>query len=190
MLVPSRKACEILGVHPNTLRKWHKEGKIQAVRMPGGNRRFDVNSILQTTMPKKKIICYCRVSSRKQIDDLERQVQFMKANFKDAEVIQDVGSGLNFKRKGLLALIKEINQGTIGTVVVAHRDRLCRFGFDLFQWICNENDTKLLVLNELSLSPEEELTRDLLSIIHVFSCRVNGLRSYRTRIKEDSAVSK
>ncbi|CAN2040547.1 putative resolvase [Candidatus Magnetomoraceae bacterium gMMP-15] len=97
--------------------------------------------------------------------------------------------GLNFKRKGLITLLDRCYNGVVGTVVVAHRDRLARFGFDIFKHAIESNGGKLMVLDKISCSPEEELTQDLLSILHVFSCRMHGLRSYRKKIKKDTALS-
>ena len=177
--VPSRKASEILGVHPNTLRSWESTGKIKAIRTPSNQRLYDVTSITVNKETPKKSICYCRVSSAKQKDDLQRQINYLKEQFPNYDIITDIGSGLNFKRKGLQAILELAMQKNIKEVVVAHRDRLCRFGFDLIQWIIEKNQGKLVVLNEVHLSQEEELTEDLLSIVHVFSCRINGGRKYK-----------
>ena len=120
-----------------------------------------------------------------QKEDLERQVLFLKQKYPDYEVVTDVGSGLNFKRKGFRRVLESVLSNSVSEIVVAHRDRLCRFGFELVQWICDKSDTKLVVLEQTSLSPTEELTKDLLSIIHVFSCRLYGLRKYSSSIKKD-----
>lgn len=188
MYVPSRKACLELGVHANTLRRWADEGKIRYIRTAGGKRLYDCSSIEQNSSTKKNY-CYCRVSSSKQKDDLERQVQFMQSKYPDHTILKDVGSGLNFKRKQLRFLLEECSQGRVGEVVVAYRDRLCRFGFELLEWFFSKNSVKLVVLEQQELSPQQELVADLISVITVFSCRVHGLRKYRDKIEEDKTLS-
>ena len=187
MYVPSRKACLELGVHANTLRRWADEGKIRYIRTAGGKRLYDCSSIEQSSSTKKNY-CYCRVSSSKQKDDLERQVQFMSERFPDHTVLKDVGSGLTFNRKQLLFLLEECAMGRVGEVVVVYRDRLCRFGFELLEWFFSKNSVKLVVLEQKEFSPQQELVADLLSIIRTFSCRVHGLRKYCDKIKEDSSL--
>jgi predicted site-specific integrase-resolvase len=179
--VPSRVAAKKLGLHPNTLRKWADAGKINHVKMASGQRRYDIETFLGEASPAETI-CYCRVSSYKQKDDLRRQVAFMSEQFPAARIIKDIGSGINFKRKGLKAVLDSALDGHKLTVVVAHKDRLCRFGFDLIQWLIERSGGEVLVLNESKLSPEAELTQDLLTILHVFSCRMHGLRSYKDKI--------
>ena len=184
MYITSKNACEHFGIHANTLRKWADEGKIAHIRSPSGQRLYDVSSVGKKIDTRTKI-CYARVSSVSQKEDLERQVLFLKQKYPDYEVVTDVGSGLNFKRKGFRRVLESVLSNSVSEIVVAHRDRLCRFGFELVQWICDKSDTKLVVLEQTSLSPTEELTKDLLSIIHVFSCRLYGLRKYSSSIKKD-----
>jgi predicted site-specific integrase-resolvase len=189
MYIPSRKAVKYLGVCANTLRKWADEGKIKYIRNPAGQRLYDVKSIEQSS-PTCKSYCYCRVSSHKQKDDLERQENFMRERYPDHKVISDIGSGINFKRKKLLWLLEQATLGAVKEVVVAHRDRLSRFGFELIEWLFSNYNVKLVVLNQSKSSPQEELVTDLLSIITVFSCRVHGLRKYSGKIKEDKDLPK
>jgi excisionase family DNA binding protein len=184
----SRKACQELGVHANTLRRWASQGKINYIKTDAGQRLYDVKHFVEKTSLLKNI-CYCRVSSSKQKDDLERQVQYMKERYPEYETIKDIGSGINFKRKGFKTLLEYAEKGILKEAVVAHRDRLCRFGFDLIKWFIEKNGGKLVVLEEISLSPQEELVKDLLSIINIFSCRVNGLRKYSKKVKEDKDLS-
>ncbi|BAP54456.1 site-specific integrase-resolvase [Thioploca ingrica] len=106
----------------------------------------------------------------------------MQQHYSDAEIVKDIGSGLHFKRKGLNAILERAMHGDCIRLVVAHRDRLARFGADLVRFIIETNGGKLVVLSEDSLSPEPELTRDLLNIIHVFSCRMHGLRKYKKQV--------
>ena len=192
MLVPIRKAAELTGLHPNTLRQYADEGKIKAVRLPSGHRRFDVSDLPGATGKDGKgsnLVCYCRVSSSKQKDDLVRQVAQMRNKFPGADIVKDVGSGLNFKRKGIRSLLERLMQGDKLTLIVSHRDRLCRFGFELFEWLIDRNGGELMVLDGTEHSPERELTEDLLAILHVFSCRMHGLRRYSKQIEEDPDLS-
>ncbi|NEQ86156.1 MAG: IS607 family transposase [Moorea sp. SIO1F2] len=189
--VPPRVASIRLGVSTRTLERWLEEGKIQGIKTPGGQRRYDLDSVV--SIPTKKTdrgdratILYARVSSRSQKNDLEQQVQFLKSRYPKAEIIKDVGSGLNFKRKGLQSLLDRVLNGTCKYIVVAHKDRLCRFGFDLISWLCSKFQTKILVLDEKNLSPEQEMVEDVLAVIHVFSCRLYGLRKYKKKIIEDN----
>ena len=187
--VPLRKAVEILGLHQNTLRKYADEGKIQSIKNEAGQRLFDVESYVRGAVGTS-LVCYCRVSSAKQKDDLERQVEFMRQQYPTAEIIKDIGSGLNFKRKGLRALLDRLMRGDKLKVIVACRDRLCRFGFELFQYLVEQNGGEIVVLDKTVHCPESELTADLLAILHVFSCRMHGLRSYSKQIKEDPNIPK
>lgn len=182
-----REAVKLLGLHPNTIRKYEKEGIIKAIRNKAGQRLLDVESYLGYKS-KARTICYCRVSSGKQKDDLARQVVYMQEQFPDAEIIQDIGSGINFKRKGLNSILESAIRGDKCTVIVAHRDRLARFGVELIEFVLGQHGGKLLVLDKTVHSPEQELTQDLLSILTVFSCRMHGLRSYCNKIKDDKAL--
>lgn len=180
--VPLRKAIEYFGVCANTLRKWADEGKIETIRTPGGRRLFKLNSLNRGARRK---VCYCRVSSRNQRDDLKNQIRYMSERFPDHEIVYDIGSGLNWNRKKFNELLESILRGEVDRVVVAHKDRLCRFGFELLEKVAAANGCELVVLNDSSLSPAEELVNDLVSIIHVFSCRLYGLRKYATAVSKD-----
>ncbi|MBD2552650.1 IS607 family transposase [Limnothrix sp. FACHB-708] len=187
--IPLRKAVEFLGLHPNTLRKYADEGKIESIRNEAGQRLYNVESYGRKAT-RSIVVCYCRVSSAKQRDDLARQIQFMRDRYPDAEIIQDIGSGLNFKRKGLQSLLVRLMRGDQLQIVVACRDRLCRFGFELFEFMVQQNGGELMVLDQSVHCPESELTADLLAILHLFSRRMPGLRSYRKAIQEDPNLPK
>ena len=146
MLVPLRKAVQHLGLHPNTLRKYADEGKIKTIKNEAGQRLFDVQSYINGAT-RASLICYCRVSSVKQRDDLNRQVIYMQSLYPEAEVIRDIGSGINFKRKGLCSLLDRLMRGDKLTLIVAHRDRLARFGFELIQYMVEQNGGKIVVLD-------------------------------------------
>ena len=186
--VPGRVATEALGLCQNTLRKYADEGRIKVIKSAFGHRRYDLDSFTGKCA-ETALVCYCRASSVKQRDDLARQVAFMRSEFPKADIIQDIGSGLNFKRKGLRSLLERVLRGDKLTLVVAHRDRLCRFGFDLFRYLIEQNGGELMVLDNAESSPEKELTDDLLAILHVFSCRMHGLRRYSSQIKKDKNLS-
>ena len=145
-----KEARKHFNVSDNTLRKWHKEGKIEVVR-PGksksSHRRYKIiipeNKPQQSTRQK---ICYARVSNREQKKDLERQVSLLKTKYPNHRIIKDIGSGLDFKRKGLKTLLDESIKGNIQELVITNKDRLCRFGFELFQQIISTNNGEILVL--------------------------------------------
>jgi len=173
----------LYGISSSTLREWDRKGKIETIRTPSNQRRYDISSITKTTnkirtLNNKKKICYCRVSSKKQMDDLERQKSYLSSKFPNHEIVSDIGSGINWKRKELLSILEQSNKGLIEEVVVAHRDRLARFCFELLHWLLEKNGTKLVVLND-EVSEEEKLSDDIMSIIHIFSCRKMGKRKYK-----------
>ena len=194
--IPSRKAAEKLGVHPNTLRRMANKNDIEYIRI-GNNRLYNVNKFINEKSNKKSdkpldklSICYCRVSTYGQKNDLDRQVKYMEERFPNHTIIKDIGSGLNFKRKGLKTILDKAHQGLISEVVVAHKDRMCRFGFELIEYILrSQSDARIVILDDHKSTPEEELTNDLLQIITVFGARVNGLRKYHNKIKNDPSLS-
>ena len=184
-----------LGVTTQTLVNWSKQGKIKTIKTPSGRRMYSKKDVLSHTsvnQTRSKVqICYARVSSKKQIDDLERQKGFLKSQFPGCELVTDIASGVNWKRKGLNSILERAMQGEIREVVVAHRDRLCRFAFDHFKHLLGLCNVQLTVLdNEESKPSEQELAEDILSIIHIFSCRQMGRRRYSNSGKENTIVSR
>ena len=176
-------------MHPNTLRSWESKNLIEAIKTPSGQRLYNIDSYVgkfidKTESKKRTNYIYARVSSKGQKDDLKTQIQLLSLKFPSYEVISDIGSGLNYNRKGLKTILDKCLQGDIGQVVVTYKDRLCRFGFDAFEYLINKSGGKLVVLNDITSSPQEEMVKDLTSIIHVFSCRLYGLRRYKKEIKE------
>jgi predicted site-specific integrase-resolvase len=182
--VTSKEASKLLGLHPNTLRHYADNGTIETYRTKSGQRRYNVEAYLGL-QKQSSTICYCRVSSPKQREDLKRQVQFMREQYPEAEVIKDIGNGLNYKHKGLKTLLGRAMRGEQLEIVVAHKDRLARFGFELIEWIIQQSSGRIVVLKQTNLSPEQELTNDLLSILHVFSCRMHELRNYKKQVRQD-----
>jgi len=133
-----REASQILQVSERTLRNWDRDGKIRTIRTPTGHRRYDIDSVVNPEGDTRIRILYPRVSSYKQKSDLERQADYLQSLFTDGLIIKDIGSGLNYKRKGLLSLLGQVLSGNVREVVVCHKDRLVRFGFDLIEWFCQQ----------------------------------------------------
>ncbi len=183
--VTPREAASLLGVHVSSLRRWESEGKLKAIRTPGGQRRYQLEEVEKAAGISRSVVtvCYARVSTHSQRDDLERQLEFLRSRFPEAEYLSEVGSGLNFRRRKFQNILDRIFTGDIQRLVVAHPDRLVRFGFELVKWLCDKTGCELLVLNERKLSPEQELIHDMLSIVHCFSSRLYGLRKYKQQVR-------
>lgn len=188
-------AKQVLGVCGATLRQWADSGLITSFKTPGGKYRYLVDNVisggssraeeLQRPATEKQKVCYCRVSSAGQKADLDRQAEYMRSSYPGHTIIRDVGSGINFKRKGLQTVLELTFRGCLEEVVVAYRDRLCRFAFELVAWIFHQHGVRLVVLNEEVGGCEAELSQDLLAIVQVFCCRINGKRKYsKQRIEE------
>ncbi len=193
-----QKATKLYGFSSQILRKWENAGLIKSQRTPRNTRMYrkcDLESALginesQNINEQKKNIVYCRVSSKKQSNDLKRQSEFLRSLYPEYILIEDVGSGINFTRKGLQTILEYAMQGNLGEVVVAHRDRLSRFGFELLEVIISKGGGSITVLeNESGKSKEEELAEDLLAIIHVFNCRQMGKRRYGNKKSQNQDLS-
>jgi predicted site-specific integrase-resolvase len=156
-----------------------------------GARRYcleDIQDLLhrRDNPPEKKKICYCRVSSSKQMDDLERQENYFRSIYPGHQLVTDIGSGINWKRKGLQAILEQAMSGIISEIVVAHRDRLCRFAFELLESIFSRCQVKLVVLDaQEHQSSDSDLADDILSIIHIYSCRSMGKRRHQNKKDKD-----
>lgn len=182
-----------LGVTVKTLQRWDNSGKLPAKRTVSNYRYYTDDDLriakgLQPLESKKKVVVYCRVSSNNQKSELLNQVNAMEIfcgakGLSIDELVREVGGGLNFKRKKFLNLMFSILKGEIKTVVVAHKDRLCRFAFEFIEELALSYGCEIIVANQESLSPQQELVEDLMAIIHCFSCRLYGLRSYSTELK-------
>lgn len=188
--IPFKQVHEKYGVSNSTLKKWEKDGKIEAIKSDGKKRFYSVNSLeklFKLDEKKKKErrkVCYARVSSQKQKNDLDRQINDLKSKYPTHEIIKDIGSGVNFKRKGFCSLVESIIDGDIEELVVSYKDRLCRFGFDFIERICKKTGCEIVVLNKNDGSTEfQDLADDLLSIVTVFTAKNNGLRSAENRKK-------
>ena len=189
------EASKITGLSIQTIRKLGDKKEIKCFKTPSGHRRFnkqdlekfcDSNTINEEKSENTQVnYIYTRVSSKKQLDDLSRQIKYIqqqKPEYSSYISISDIASGINFKRKGLQTILDSCIQGIIGEVIVAHRDRLSRFGFDLIKLIIEKAGGTITVIDDTQhKSTEQELAEDLLSIIHIYSCRQMGKRSYKTK---------
>ena len=193
MTISIGDAAKELGISVITLRRWADSGKIRSERSPTGHRRFylaDIKRITPRNLDKvdeRITINYARVSSHDQKQDLVRQVQVLEAfsgsNGWEFETIKDMGSGLNYQKKGLQKLIKRILHGDVGRLVLTHKGRLLRFGSELVFAICEEMETEVVIINKTSeeVSFEQELVQDVLELITVFSARLYGYRSNKNK---------
>ena len=187
----SKTVTQLLGVTAQTLRNWDKEGKLKPTyTKSNGYRYYSEESILSYTQERKtkknlNVIGYARVTSKKQSDDLERQVENIKTylsnKYETFEIITDIGSGINYNKPGLLKLIEKINKKEVDLIVVLYKDRLLRFGFELVEHFANLNNVKIEILDRIDKTQDEELVEDLIQIITVFSCKIQGKRKGKTK---------
>ena len=192
--------AELLGVSVKTLQRWDRDGILKANRTPTNRRYYTYDQYLQfkgiqTENDIRDTVIYARVSTRNQKDDLQNQVEFLKqfCNAKGIIVnqcVEDFGSGLNYNRKKWNRLLDEVMANKIKTIVISNKDRFIRFGYDWFEKFCEKFNTKIIIVNNETLSPNEELVQDIISILHVFSCRLYGLRKYKNQIKGDEEIAK
>ena len=184
---------------PQTLRNWDKSGKLIPSHTGSNGYRYyshqqlkDILNIEDNSEKSRIIIGYCRVSSNKQKDDLERQIYNMKKYLdslnKPYEIITDIGSGINYKKKGLRELLKRINSKEVDKIIILYKDRLLRFGFELIEYMANLNGCEIEILDSTEKTQQEELVEDLIQIITVFSCRLQGRRANKTRKMIDELI--
>ena len=210
--VKGNKASEILGIHQRTLYQWEEKGWIETKRTKGGMRMYNVDKYLYEEKKKNEdvqtsncdeinelcknnkrlSINYVRVSSAGQKDDLERQENMITKEYPNNITIKDVGSGINMNRRGLRKIIDLAIEGKIEKVVVIHKDRLTRFGYDLIvDLIKKYSDGKVIVMDEKKdMEPEEELVKDVLQIMNVFVAKMNGMRKYKKKKSKSKAKAK
>lgn len=190
--------AKMLNVSVKTLQRWDNENILKAYRNPKGRRYYTQEQYLAFTGASsnidKKIVIYTRVSTNNQKDDLNNQVEFLKnyANSKGLiinEIITDIGSGLNYSRKKWNELITDCINQKVQTIIISNKDRFIRFGYDWFERFLLNYGVNIIIVNNDKLSPNEELIQDLISIIHVFSCKIYGLRKYKKSISEDKDVN-
>lgn len=210
--VKGNKASEILGIHQRTLYQWEEKGWIETKRTKGGMRMYNVDKYLYEEKKKNEdvqtsncdeinelcknnkrlSINYVRVSSAGQKDNLERQENMITKEYPNNITIKDVGSGINMNRRGLRKIIDLAIEGKIEKVVVIHKDRLTRFGYDLIvDLIKKYSDGKVIVMDEKKdMEPEEELVKDVLQIMNVFVAKMNGMRKYKKKKSKSKAKAK
>ncbi len=188
----------LIGKSVLTLQKWDRKGILKAHRSPTNRRYYTHDQYLQyrglVAQEHGLTIVYARVSGVAQKPDLAHQINALEAYCKQQSIkvdewMSDIGSGLNYKRKQFLRLMEMVELGQVRRLVIAHRDRLVRFGYDYFEAFCQRLNTEIVVINGEAMSPEQELLRDLLAIITVFGARLHGLRSYR-KVLKDAALQK
>lgn len=186
---------KIINVKVKTLQKWDRDGVLVAKRTPTNRRYYTHQQYLEyigvsATKTTKDNVIYARVSTRDQKDDLANQISFIseycqRNGIPIQNIYSDYGSGLNYKRKRWNELIDDCIDGKIDTIVISYKDRFTRFGFEWFSnFLSTRFNVKIIILNDIITSPEDELVQDLISIIHVFSCRIYGLRKYKTKIQK------
>lgn len=183
------KFSKIIGVTPQTLRNWDRSGKLHPHHTSSNGYRYyseeQINSVTGIIEKPRKVFGYCRVSSPKQKDDLERQVENIKtylyAQGRPFEIITDIGSGINYRKKGLQDLIRKIESNQAEKVVILYKDRLLRFGFDLIETIAAIHNCKIEIVDTTQKSEQQELVEDLVQIITVFSCKLQGKRANKAK---------
>ena len=187
----AKTVTQILGVTAQTLRNWDKEGKLKpSYTKSNGYRYYSEEDVLSYTKERdrkkeKKLIGYVRVSSKKQEDDLLRQKEnlekYLIGTNQEYEIISDIGSGINYSKPGLRKLIEKINKKEVDEIVVLYKDRLLRYGFELVEYFAALNNVKIIVLDKINKTEDEELVEDLVQIITVFSCKIQGKRKSKTK---------
>ena len=189
--IPRKEALKILDIHYHTLYKLVENKEIE-ILIIGNKNYYNINGYLKKNginlekQKEKKNIAYCRVSSQKQKEDLNRQIEYMKEKYPKHEIISDIGSGLNMNRKGLQKIIDMGIKGEINELVITYKDRLARFGYDMIENIIEKYSSgKLIVINnEIEKTPLEEVSEDILSIMNVYVAKINGLRKYKQKLKK------
>lgn len=197
MLYSIGKFATKIGVTAQTLRNWHTSTELVPFKITKGKTRYYSEQQLNTYLNKSiapitEICIYARVSNRSQQDDLKNQISFLKqfCNAKGYITTEftDIGSGLNFKRKQWNTLLEKVQKREVEKIVITHKDRFIRFGFDWFESFCSKFGCTIEIINNEVLSPQAEMVQDLISIIHVFSCKIYGLRKYKKVISNDCSI--
>ena len=187
-LYTRKEASAKTGLHCNTLYRYAVSGKIKTKKTPGGHILYDISSLINDSDSEdeaNRCVCYCRVSTHGQKEDLQRQVAYMSEKYPEHEIISDIGSGINFKRKGLRKIINYALEGDLKQLIVSYKDRLCRIGYDLIEYLLTEySDTEIIVDSHKEETVQEEIANDILQIINVYSAKVNGMRSYKAKNKK------
>lgn len=182
----SKKACEILNVHPRTLYQWEEKGWIETVRTVGGMRMYNVKKYLEDNniVDNNKInVCYARVSTINQKEYLERQKKELISKYPNYELIEDIGSGMNLNKRGIQKIIDYAIEGKLNKVIVCYKDRLTRFGYDFIENLIKKySNGSIEILNETleELTDEQEMALDIVQVLNIYSAKINGKRKYKT----------
>lgn len=200
--------AERIGKSASSLRNWDRNGTLKPSYIsPGGHRMYSEEQACEFLgvpyisahddtykQTSRKVIGYCRVSTRKQKDDLSRQIElvktYMTARGYQFEMISDIGSGINYNNKGLNKLIKEVVNNNVEKIVILYKDRLVRFGFELIETVCKEFDVDIEIIDSTQKTDEQELVEDMIQIVTVFSCRLQGKRANKAKkiLKEMESI--
>ena len=201
--VGGKKASQLLGVHQRTLYNWEESGKIETIRTPGGKRLYNVTKFINERectedecekrleeldkLTGKLNICYARVSSKGQLSDLQHQKKVLQERYPNYTLIEDIGSGINLNRRGLMRIIHLAIEGRVNEVVVVYKDRLTRFGYELIENLIERYSKGKITIMERkkNIEPREELMEDIMQMMNVFVARMNGLRKYKIKDEDD-----
>ena len=185
--ISRKEVLSVLKIHYHTLYRMIDRNEIQTVKV-GSKTLFNLDKYLrdQGIKTQKRKICYCRVSSSKQKEDLLRQIKYMKTKYPSYEIISDIGSSLNFERKGLQEIIDIAIKGDISVLVITYKDRLARIGYELIESIIQRySNGKIEIINSSEEeTPEEEMTKDIITIMNVYVAKINGLRKYKKKLTD------
>lgn len=194
MQIKTKQVLEMLNISKTKLRELERTGELIPVKKTTRSKYFlkeDVQAYLGDAIKHsdKKVIVYYRVSSNSQKNELKNQLNYIEnyttsKGIKVDEYIKDIGSGINYNNPGLNKIMKMVINDEVKKIIISHKDRLVRFGFELIENICKLKNVEIEIINVKTTSPQEELVEDLMTIIHVFSARLYGLRNYTKRIKE------
>lgn len=200
--VGGKEASKILGVHQRTLYQQEEKGLIETIRTPGNKRLYNVEKFIKKKECKNNDIClknldeldkkegklnisYVRVSTVNQKDDLIRQKEMIKSKYPTHIMIEDIGSGINLNKKGIRKIIKLAIEGKINELVIAYKDRLTRYGYELIEDIIKEySKGRIIIMNsKVKIGPEEEIVNDVMELMNVYVAKMNGLRKYKKKKK-------
>lgn len=187
--VPRRDVLKVLKIHYQTLYGMRDRKEIDSL-LVGKKYLYNLDKYLKDRGKQKAVtkinICYCRVSSRKQSEDLKRQISYMIEKYPEHIIIKDIGSGLNFKRKGLKKILELGINGEINELVISYKDRLARFGYEMIEWILKKySDSDIIIINkDEEDTTKDEITKDLVAIMNVYVAKINGLRKYKKKIEK------
>ena len=194
----TKKACEILKIHPRTLYQWEEKGWIETKRTKGNQRLYNVkkyleeNNLINKENEEKERynICYARVSTISQKNDLENQKQELKLKYPNYILIEDIGSGMNLNKRGILKIIDWAIEGKINKIVVCYKDRLTRFGYEFIEYIIKKySNGNIEILNkEEDLTDEQEVAMDIIQVLNIYTAEINGKRKYKKKNEKERDI--